>query len=1039
MTNRSPQLLAWPLAFLVLILTVGYARAASSSPLPPPDQWDGHTKKARLDRPYEDHLQAYIPFGSISYFLEPWRAYMDTWPASHFIGSMGVNMNTDPSEMDAVMQLLDEAGIRKFRTEMGWGNMDWNDQMNPNQRASFIAELKLAKKHHLRPMILLNAHHAAPGPTRDVAVQFTADAKKGDRVLKVRPVDVAKIHVGYTGPWDVADYCSANPLITAVKPDGTCTLSQGLFQDLKAGPYNLRELKYLPLHGSDLKGADAEANRALDAASTAMRIGWSKYVNQVCDVAMEGLGTKGQPDAGFDVEVWNEQTFGSNSLDLGNYYNPRLLFGKPPTYDTTRPVGPGMRPDAKTNFHAEGCMVLLGWTVDLVRARPELAHVMVDDGLGNQWPWNTSADAWPGQDAYSRHYYTGGHVDISPATVRNDWCTFDGLGHMDGKRPEHPRDWGDIVPNTAFAPTVRVGLPEFCHTGFKTESLTRDVLPDVRWGGDSEYKHGRYTHNGDFHTMELWQTEVNYDRSQFFGDLQKSTGTRQDDPRAYALDSFIAGKMTLRQYLFHNHKGLRDLFIFATSGGTYQFGFFEPPFDQALAAAKGQLTGGVRKQVPGYMTGLGWIEKQMESGEPIAATRPLRVDELWEYKPRLMYAGDGTPAHPNQWYRDWFSFMPYQLTAKKYLIPYYVVTVNALASFQPNKGPLDPQRYQMPDQDYEVTIGNCNGLGAHVSVYDPMTNQPVPVQVVAGKSSATQLTVRLKTTDYPRCLTVEEASPGPLIEQPVATANASGVLHLEWSTNIPADSVKVTYGRDWPNRGANEKKIAPTADGHYAVDLPTGARGVLAARISIAAGGLTCSWPRWDEDTQGQVVVPGSTRDDVPPLNFNNGQQVISQSAPTAAGPLGFDDSVRLPVEEKNETFRYRLSLPRNAHLAGPADDREATMGPPAAPIQLRLRYLAGANHFPVETSLPFLAQGDDSSKTQVKLPSGTIATMVDLHLLPASHPGVENVSQKLLFVPMGRDQGDLLEIEVSGSTDAMTSLTHEVPAIFASLQPLAP
>lgn len=38
-------------------------------------------EQAELIGPYEDRLQQEIPFGRRSYFLSPWRAYMDTWPA----------------------------------------------------------------------------------------------------------------------------------------------------------------------------------------------------------------------------------------------------------------------------------------------------------------------------------------------------------------------------------------------------------------------------------------------------------------------------------------------------------------------------------------------------------------------------------------------------------------------------------------------------------------------------------------------------------------------------------------------------------------------------------------------------------------------------------------------------------------------------------------------------------------------------------------------------------------------------------------------
>ena len=74
-------------------------------------------------------------------------------------------------------------------------------------------------------------------------------------------------------------------------------------EDLKAGPLDLIELKFLPFHGLKLKGADDKTNAEEEGSLKATMDGWKKYVSQICDVALEGLGTKGQKDAGFDLEA----------------------------------------------------------------------------------------------------------------------------------------------------------------------------------------------------------------------------------------------------------------------------------------------------------------------------------------------------------------------------------------------------------------------------------------------------------------------------------------------------------------------------------------------------------------------------------------------------------------------------------------------------------------------------------------------------------------------------------------------------------------
>ncbi len=1011
-------------ALAAVLLSAGSLFAADG--LPAPGAWDGVTEKAKLERPYEDPRQALILFGINSYFAHPWRSYMDTHPASQFLGSMAFCYNSDPKYLEPVLQFMSEAGIRKVRTEMGWGNLDWDDRMTGENRTNALEFLRLARKYNIRPLMLLNAHHSAPGPVREVSVSLMQDAKKGDRSFQVRPDDVSKIRVGYTGPMNADEYCAAKPLITEVKPDGTCVLSGPLGGDLKAGTLQLKELKYQPLHGVKLKGGDQQANAEAAASAAATQEGWKKYVAEICNLALEGMG-----GADFDLEVWNEQTFGSNFLDINNYYDPDREYIRPLEYECSRPHEPGIRPDAPKKLSLEGPMVLVGVTVDYVRSRPELAGVKVDNGIGNQWPWNGGGDTWPGQDAYSRHYYHGGWNDISPQTVPHpDYATMNALGEQDGKRPDKARDWFYIIPGSNFIPTARIGHPEAHHCGWKTESLVRDVLPDSRLGGEP-LRHGRFTHNGDYKTPELWQTEVNFARDKFFNELFDKTEVTREDPRAHVIDDYMTSKMILRQYVFHNHKGLRNLYMFGSGERPFAINIVGQAFYQALDLSGFQLTDEVRQAAPSVYRGLRWLTRQMEASEPIVAPRRLSVEELWEYKPRFVFAGDGSAARPHQWNRDWFAFLPYQLSSEKFLVPYYVMTVDAYFAWSPEKDPFDPTRYAMPEQDFEVVIGNCAGKGAKVSAYDPLTNEFVPVELVEDKCSADRLTVKLKTVDYPRFLLIEEAKPGVLIQDPKVTSDNDGTLSVSWRTNIPAKNAKITYGKDWPNRGANEK-VLPGGQKEYDVKIPAGTKGILAARIFVKANGLTCVWPRWDEDPQGQTVVPGSTAADVRPLKFE-GPPSGSEKGGEETVALEAKPSVVLPVKKDDATYRYAIDLPREVAFTGPSDDQEAFFGEGKNRVRLRVRYISGGNRNPVEEALPFLAVGDEIRKTKVKLPSATVATLVELNFVPELHPGLSEVRQRYLFIPAGRENADFLVLAAEGSLVAMKNQEDTIQAIFAS------
>src|SRR5437870_2091096 len=88
-------------------------------------EWDGVTESARLETPYEDPAQTPPPFGVMSYFSQPWRAYMDTWPASKWRNVLGVGWNGEAKYQAAQAQLMRECGIGFARLEIGWGNLTW--------------------------------------------------------------------------------------------------------------------------------------------------------------------------------------------------------------------------------------------------------------------------------------------------------------------------------------------------------------------------------------------------------------------------------------------------------------------------------------------------------------------------------------------------------------------------------------------------------------------------------------------------------------------------------------------------------------------------------------------------------------------------------------------------------------------------------------------------------------------------------------------------------------------------------------------------
>ena len=532
-------------------------------------QWDGVTASLPLAGPYESNIHRPTPFGALSYYNHPWRAYMDTQPASHFVGAFGTQANgLDLKDAPALFQLMSESGISNFRIEISWGNFGWNDKLVAGRQTYLGELLRLCKSNNIRPLILLNANHGIPGPVRAVKTTLSAAAKKGDRTIRLAPD--AKIRVGYTG-LDRAKGGApiAFPLITAFAADGTATLSAPLPADLPAGDITLQELKYQPFQD----GVTLVDGTALPAARETYQ-GWLRYARATGEFARAIMGTP--DDAGFDIEVWNEQSFGSNFLDINRYYEPKREYGEKWTYQTTRARTPQMAPDARLKFEQPGLMpgklgahTILPMTVDLF-ADPQngFGGVNVISGFSNQWPWDTGVLMWANQAGFSRHYYTGEQGDVSPAKPLSKGTVINATGQAD---------------KTAWTPTLSLAFPEFWFTGFKVESAARDTFPDSRFArGWPVIRTGVSPTTAIFKTPLLMQTETEWNRAALIKEATQAAGVAATDPRVQEFARHVASKMMLRQYLFMVHKGFDRIYLYSADGKTLNFGLLTPDFYEVL-------------------------------------------------------------------------------------------------------------------------------------------------------------------------------------------------------------------------------------------------------------------------------------------------------------------------------------------------------------------------------------------------------------------------------------------------------------------------
>ncbi|WP_284641655.1 hypothetical protein [Paenibacillus silviterrae] len=123
MKSKSRWMTALSLLLAVTSWPVGSVFASTEEKLGKVGERDG-TAKAALSGPYVSQREQEVPYGYRSFFHAPWRSYMDTWDGSRFLEALGVNYNMERDEAEATATLLQEAGVRSARIEIGWDNLD---------------------------------------------------------------------------------------------------------------------------------------------------------------------------------------------------------------------------------------------------------------------------------------------------------------------------------------------------------------------------------------------------------------------------------------------------------------------------------------------------------------------------------------------------------------------------------------------------------------------------------------------------------------------------------------------------------------------------------------------------------------------------------------------------------------------------------------------------------------------------------------------------------------------------------------------------
>jgi len=497
--SRAALLIA--LFSLTALFAVGAGPASKVAPRP----------SFELRSPIDPHQQTNVAFGERSHWLQPWRAYLDTVPATRLLASVGVDFDVSPAQAEATARLLAAAGFRRARVEVGWGSFSYAHPDRLEQPGALRTVLLALERAHIRPLILLNANDLGPCPTRSFQAILEEPAGPGALSVRVDAATAAAIVPGRSGLTLPAGGKAAGILFTAVH-HGIATLSRPLPGPLAAGSHPAVTLLYEPFSRPRLGDGrpDPRFERTL--------AGWLSYVQSVAEFVKETLGS-----TRFDLEVWNELSFDSEFLDLDSYYSHPIAEG---TGDTTKAI----------------LRRTVAW---LRRPGSGFTTIGIGDGFASQRPWDSGATSPVGLTAIDKHPYASPKVFPRDAVFGHE-LAIDALGKVSTRRVE-----GRAIDR--FVPHYTAFLPEYALTAIQTESLVRDLSPyTTRIYG---VPHGRYTHPPGGRPPQVWVTEWNLDPGDALGGGDARTLT--------PAERHLQAKAALRALVAYVNKGVGAFFYYA--------------------------------------------------------------------------------------------------------------------------------------------------------------------------------------------------------------------------------------------------------------------------------------------------------------------------------------------------------------------------------------------------------------------------------------------------------------------------------------------
>ena len=380
-----------------------------------------------------------------------------------------------------------------------------------------------------------------------------------------------------------------------------------------------------------------------------------------------------------ELEIWNELSFGSHFAG-GHGINDYWPGHAKFTKDFLNPGGHAWEVSRRT----------------LEMAKKEFPGTRVIWGWSNTTFFHTPiAKLPPGIDGQSYHPYGTGWRDL-PA------------------REQDPKNPGRCLEG--FCPTYRLCMAEgWAHTFIQCETLMHHLRPDHRLTIKPEGTQ-RFCHYITEH-----------------GIVPAEAGVKGEAESLRLKEKFL-----VRAILFWLNKGLDRITIFHAGPEKNDEGMAimlaksrelqELPPDDQLDPWLSPALRSLRRTVKVF-DGAAPVEKPRQfSLEVTKFGQERKVFEMPDGK-RPLY------------FRDLFTALPFQVTERKFVFAFYVMTANYNVE-------------DLKETTYRVAIRPVNGAACKLSGYDPLADRAVPVKVIDRGADA--LTVELPTIDTPRLLTIEE-------------------------------------------------------------------------------------------------------------------------------------------------------------------------------------------------------------------------------------------------------------------------------------------